>query len=46
MAALAALDDAVRARVEELVRPDELDPFEVRALGKFAVTDALDILQR
>ena len=46
VAALAALDEAVRAKVGQLVRPDELDPFEVRALGKFDVADALDILER
>lgn len=44
--ALAALDAGVRSRLEELVKPEELDPFEVRALGKFGVTDAMDILER
>lgn len=46
VAAVAALDETVRARLEELVRPDELDSFEVRALGKFDVVDAMDILDR
>lgn len=44
--ALDALDEAVRSRLEEIVRADELDPFEVRALGKFDVADAMDILAR
>lgn len=44
--ALAALDAGVRSRLQELVKPEELDPFEVRALGRFDVTDAMDILER
>lgn len=45
-AALDALDEAVRSRLEEIIRTDELDPFEVRSLGKFDVADAMDILGR
>ncbi|CBN79324.1 conserved unknown protein [Ectocarpus siliculosus] len=45
-ATVAALDADVRGRLSELVKPDELDPFEVRALGKFDTADALDILDR
>ena len=45
-AALEALDESIRDRLEEILRPDELDPFEVRALGKFDVVDAMDILAR
>lgn len=43
---MASLTPAVRDRLSELVKPDDLDPFEVRALGKFDTVDALDILSR
>lgn len=45
-ASLSALDGDVRARLEEVIRADELDPFEVRSLGRFDKADALGILQR
>lgn len=44
--ALSALDGDVRARLEGLVQPNELDAFEIRALGKFDKADAVDILGR
>lgn len=46
MTALSALDEDVRARLEGLIKPDELDPFELRALGRFDKGDAMDILER
>lgn len=34
--ALAALAAGVRSRLQELVKPEDLEPFEVRALGRLA----------
>eukprot|EP00752_Nemacystus_decipiens_P013835 g12284.t1 len=45
-ATLSSLDPKVREKLGELVKPDDLDPFEVRALGQFNTGDALDILER
>lgn len=46
VAALAALEEDVRDRLAELVQPDDLDAFEIRALGQFDKADAMDILGR
>ena len=45
-ATLASLDPTVKERLGDLVKPDDLDPFEVRALGQFSADDALNILDR